>query len=556
MVLVLLSVLMTTGSQARATHEPALVTTVSTVGAGPRTDGTWVVWSQAQESDIHSGSDIYAANLADGTLFPIATGPASQGSYDIDDGIVIWSELSTWASGCPENYCHVVRMRNLATGEETTLTETSGPEFPPESGHVISASWVVYKQWIGNHISLMARNISTLDQPMTLTVLPDNHEDVLRTIESGHVALDGERLAWTVTTRVGPIPTVTTTMLYTMMIGDDEPVIISSGPIVNAVDVTGDTVVYHELRSERVIAYEVPTGETSIIGATKSPWLTADGRYVFWTSTDISNHSPDGLIGYDLRTDSSFRVRGDGWASHANGDMLAWGLAVIDGVEQIHVSRIADVLPSARRSVPDATDPDRTFTPETGHFLSWGFQDYWEVNGELPVFGYPLTEEFRERNPDTSTTHTVQYFERQRYEYHPENAGTPYDILFGRLGVQILEQQGRDWTDFERAGPGVPHFMPETGHAIAEQFFSYWSSHGLEFDDEGISFRESLALFGYPISEPMMETNADGDTILTQYFERAVFEHHPDNPAAYQVLLRRVGAELLAERGWAQVSGS
>jgi hypothetical protein len=48
----------------------------------------------------------------------------------------------------------------------------------------------------------------------------------------------------------------------------------------------------------------------------------------------------------------------------------------------------------------------------------------------------------------------------------------------------------------------------------------------------------------------MMETNADGDTVLTQYFERAVFEHHPNNPVEWQVLLRRMGAEVLAERGW------
>ena len=92
--------------------------------------------------------------------------------------------------------------------------------------------------------------------------------------------------------------------------------------------------------------------------------------------------------------------------------------------------------------------------------------------------------------------------------------------------------------------------MPETGHAIAPEFWDYWSSHGLDLGDPGASFRESLALFGYPLSEPMLETNAEGDTVLTQYFERAVFEYHPNNPVEWQVLLRRVGAEVLAERGW------
>jgi len=37
---------------------------------------------------------------------------------------------------------------------------------------------------------------------------------------------------------------------------------------------------------------------------------------------------------------------------------------------------------------------------------------------------------------------------------------------------------------------------------------------------------------------------------VTQYFERAVFEYHPNNPAPYKVELRRLGADLLAQRGW------
>jgi hypothetical protein len=123
-------------------------------------------------------------------------------------------------------------------------------------------------------------------------------------------------------------------------------------------------------------------------------------------------------------------------------------------------------------------------------------------------------------------------------------------VLLGRLGAELLERQGRDWHEFPTANPAAPHYMPETGHAIASEFWDYWSNHGLDFGDDGASFRESLALFGYPLSEPMMETNGDGDTVLTQYFERAVFEWHPDNPIEWQVLLRRLGAEEVAARGW------
>ena len=32
----------------------------------------------------------------------------------------------------------------------------------------------------------------------------------------------------------------------------------------------------------------------------------------------------------------------------------------------------------------------------------------------------------------------TQYFERARFEYHPENAGTPYEVLLGQFGRRIL----------------------------------------------------------------------------------------------------------------------
>jgi hypothetical protein len=74
---------------------------------------------------------------------------------------------------------------------------------------------------------------------------------------------------------------------------------------------------------------------------------------------------------------------------------------------------------------------------------------------------------------------------------------------------------------------------------------NYWTKIGLEFDGQtGKTANESLALFGFPISEPKVETNSSGDTVLTQWFERARFEFHPNNPAQYQVLLGLVGTEV------------
>ncbi|MDQ3548346.1 MAG: ScyD/ScyE family protein, partial [Chloroflexota bacterium] len=182
---------------------------------------------------------------------------------------------------------------------------------------------------------------------------------------------------------------------------------------------------------------------------------------------------------------------------------------------------------------------------ETGHTVCDAFLIFWERNGGLAVFGYPLTDAFMEANPDTGQEYLVQYFERQRFELHPENAGTVYEVLLGRLGAEILELQGRDWWTLPMGNPNDEHYFPETGHAIADVFWEYWSTHGLEYGDPGVSFRESLLLFGYPISEATQETNADGDTVLTQWFERARFEYHPENGTVNVILLGRLGAELL-----------
>jgi hypothetical protein len=45
----------------------------------------------------------------------------------------------------------------------------------------------------------------------------------------------------------------------------------------------------------------------------------------------------------------------------------------------------------------------------------------------------------------------------------------------------------------------------------------------------------------------LMERGSDGRIYLTQWFERARFEYHSGNPAPYQVLLGRLGAELLGK---------
>jgi hypothetical protein len=179
---------------------------------------------------------------------------------------------------------------------------------------------------------------------------------------------------------------------------------------------------------------------------------------------------------------------------------------------------------------------------------------FWAEQGGLPVFGYPIT--LQSAQQVEGREFQAQVFERNRLELHPENS-PPYDVLLGRLGVEALERQGRDWTTFPKADPATPHYFAQTGHAVAPQFWGYWSSHGLEFDGRpGLSFEEGLALFGLPLSEPQMEQSAtDGGTYLTQWFERARFELHPENAGTpYEVLLGLLSRELAGGPAPAQPS--
>lgn len=85
---------------------------------------------------------------------------------------------------------------------------------------------------------------------------------------------------------------------------------------------------------------------------------------------------------------------------------------------------------------PVAPKAGAQFFPETGHNVSGRFLIFWRDNGGLPQFGYPITEEIVETLED-GKSYTVQYFERARFEFHPENR-PPHDILLGQFGRRIL----------------------------------------------------------------------------------------------------------------------
>lgn len=83
----------------------------------------------------------------------------------------------------------------------------------------------------------------------------------------------------------------------------------------------------------------------------------------------------------------------------------------------------------------------RRFFAESGHTLGGAFREFWERKDGLVIFGYPISEELSEVGAD-GVARTVQYFERARFELHPEFAFTPAAIQLGHLGRQALAARG------------------------------------------------------------------------------------------------------------------
>jgi len=211
------------------------------------------------------------------------------------------------------------------------------------------------------------------------------------------------------------------------------------------------------------------------------------------------------------------------------------------GHEDPAIWNVVAGLNSPSTRIPAFIQSDsKIYFAETGHSLAFGFLEYWNENGGLARFGYPRTEEFTEYDPMVDESFTVQYFERARFEFHPEFLGNEYEVLLGHTGRWALQQRGVvDWGE-----PAVPksgaRYFSESRHNLAGTFRDYWESNG------------GLFTFGYPITEELREQSPeDGQTYTVQYFERARFEYHPEYAdTQYEVLLGLLGNEMLRERRW------
>ena len=101
--------------------------------------------------------------------------------------------------------------------------------------------------------------------------------------------------------------------------------------------------------------------------------------------------------------------------------------------------------------------------------------------------------------------------------------GLPHSSVLSPHSSTLALSQARNYTSFG-------HFFFETFQASSGAFWYYWNDNG------------GLAQQGFPISDEFEEkSDLNGQTYLVQYFERAVFEYHPENQPPFDVLLSQLG---------------
>ena len=270
--------------------------------------------------------------------------------------------------------------------------------------------------------------------------------------------------------------------------------------------------------------------------ATGMPWsrsitLNMTGYYAFASgrfSYTIAPTTPGVILEMGYLTNATDRAILTGGQ-----DRIVEG--VVDGLQRY----LAERQPIPGGTAITAPVGDCRYFPETGEEICGPFKQAWEQQGGLTRFGYPLSGLIDEHNPETGKEHSVQYFERARFEHFPNQAGTPGEVQFSLLGRMLTADRQMEkpflaidaFADYEER-----RFFPETGHSLAGGFKHYWTANG------------GVEVFGFPISEEFEELNVtDGKVYTVQYFERARFEYHPEHKGTpYETELGHLGRLLFA----------
>ena len=111
---------------------------------------------------------------------------------------------------------------------------------------------------------------------------------------------------------------------------------------------------------------------------------------------------------------------------------------------------------------------------QTGYDLCGAFNQFWLKNGGLMRFGYPITGPFQTTIEGKALT--VQYFERRRFELHPNN-----QIMLGLLGNEVM-------TSLEQAIPPFPDAATNPWGNVVSSNGTQLIAGGAPFEVRGMNY--------------------------------------------------------------------
>lgn len=171
-----------------------------------------------------------------------------------------------------------------------------------------------------------------------------------------------------------------------------------------------------------------------------------------------------------------------------------------------------------------AQTADTEYFSETGHNVSGEFLIFYKNNPNASyVYGYPITEQFN----GSRDGKTVQYFQRARFEYHP-NLPEGQRVQLTQLGRENFISTGI----INVSNPFACRTYAETGYSVCFAFLKFFDANG------------GVVQFGYPISGFESHENK-----IVQYFERARFEWQPWRAEGFRVVISDLGRAYFDKLG-------
>jgi len=174
-------------------------------------------------------------------------------------------------------------------------------------------------------------------------------------------------------------------------------------------------------------------------------------------------------------------------------------------------------LGSLALASPGRAQGGSRYFPETGRYVRGDFLEFYESNPHAEkIYGYPITDAY----PKEPDGRIVQYFEKARFELHPE-APNGLRVQLSPLGYYMYTPG--EPLALPKNFPPCQRF-PETGMQVCYAFLDFFTEQG------------GVEQFGYPISDFELK-----DARIVQYFQNTRFEWHPEMPPGQRVVLSNLG---------------